>query len=469
MFLAVIEWILVVVMVPIVARRHSPSSALAWLILIFFKPWLGLFFYLLVGDNLLMRQRLKNYCQRSKEIKSLHYLAIQHPHIFRLPEDPQRLQLVELAERIVCLPVLRGNTVELLDDGCRVIDRLIADIDAAEHHVHLLFYIFKDDPIGRRVAQAMARAALRGVCCRMVVDAFGSRSLTDSLGPWLIAQGIELHDLMGVNPLRRHLTRLDLRNHRKLVVIDGAIAYTGSQNIEDRNYDHAQAEAWHDLMVKVAGPAVLQMQMVFIEDWYFATQTLIDGPEIFPVPHVSGEIPIQVVPSGPTDSITALRDVLVASINTSRKRIIITSPYFIPDESLLIALHLASLRGVQVDLVVPRHTDHPVVGAVARAYFDNLIDSGVRIYFHEGLLHAKSMSVDDTVALIGSANFDRRSFYLHSELSLLLYGRQITDRLRSKQMDYIAQSSVLAPERWSKRSRIRQLRDHTVKLLSPLL
>jgi len=463
------EWILLLVMVPIVAGRHAPASALAWLILIFFEPWLGLFLYVLVGDNLVMRQRLKNYCQRFKEIKSLDYLAIQQPHIFRLTKDPHRLQLVELTERIVCMPTLRGNTVELLDNGCRVIDRLIADIDAAKHHVHLLFYIFKDDPIGKRVARAMARAAVRGICCRMVVDAFGSRSLNKSLGPWLIGHGIELHPLMCLNPFRRHLTRLDMRNHRKLVVIDGAIGYTGSQNIEDKNYDHVQAEAWHDLMVKVEGPAVLQLQMVFIEDWYFATQTMLDGPDIFPVPRIPGEIPIQVVPSGPIDSNTALRDVLVASINGAHERVIVTSPYFIPDEPLLLALNLASLRGVRVDLVVPRHADHPVVGAVARAYFDNLIASGVGIYFHEGLLHAKTMSVDDTVALIGSANFDRRSFYLHSELSLLLYGRQITGILRSKQMDYIAQSTVLNPDRWSKRSRIRQIRDHTVKLLSPLL
>jgi cardiolipin synthase len=467
--LAVIEWILCLIMVPIVANRHAPTSALAWLIFIFFKPWLGLICYLLVGDNLVMRRRLKSHCERLKEVKSLEYLDLQQPHLFRLPKDPSRLQLVELTERLVCMPTLRGNRVELLDDGCHVIERIIADIDAAKQHVHMLFYIFKDDSIGRRVADAMAGAASRGVHCRLVVDAFGSRSLRKSLEPRLISLGIEVHHLMHINPFRRHLTRLDLRNHRKLVVIDGILGYTGSQNIEEQDYDSGQAEAWQDLMVKVVGPAVLQLQMVFLEDWHYATGTILEGPDIFPIPESGGDIPIQVVPSGPVDSNTALRDVLVASINGARERITITSPYFIPDEPLLIALHLASLHGVRVDLIVPRHADHPIVGAVARAYFDNLIGSGVRVYFHKGLLHAKTMSVDDTVALIGSANFDRRSFFLHSELSLLLYGAQITGLLRSKQMEYIAQSDEIDPERWSKRSRGRQLRDTTVKLLSPLL
>lgn len=464
-----LEWIIPFVMIPVVARRHLPAAALAWLIFIFFKPWTGVFLYLLIGENIVIRQRLTSYCQRLKEIRSLDRLSLQTPHIFHLPTDPNRLRLVEFTERVACMPVLRGNSVELLDDGCHVIDRIIADIDAAKSHVHFLFYIFKDDEVGRIVAKALARAAGRGVHCRVAVDAFGSRSLNRSLAPWMIENGVELHTLMPVNPFRRHLTRLDLRNHRKLVIIDGVLGYTGSQNIENQNYDRSCPEAWHDLMVRVIGPAVIQLQLVFVEDWYFATGDILDGPSIFPDPPIAGEVPIQVMPSGPIDPTTALRDLLIAAIYDARERVTITSPYFIPDEPFLVALHTTSLKGVQVHLVIPRHTDHPVVGAVARAYIDSLLGSGVNVHFHRGVLHAKTMSVDDTIAVVGTANFDHRSFALHSELTLLLYGQDIVRRLRAKQTNYLDHSLVLDFERWSNRSRLRKLRDQTLKLLSPLL
>lgn len=456
-------------MVPVVAARHAPTAALAWLVFIFFEPWLGLLSYVLVGNNFVLRRCFGSYCRRLEEIRSLADRDFDRPDLLRAVEDPHDLKLALLAERLVCMPILRGNGVELLHDGSGMIERLVEDIDSAKEHVHMLFYIFKDDPVGWRVARALARAADRGIRCGVLVDAFGSRSLNKTLGPWLVDHGVELHKIMGLNPFRRHLTRPDLRNHRKLVVIDGITGYAGSQNVEDKNYDHKRVKAWHDLTVRVVGPAVTQLQKVFIEDWCLATNSVLSVPDTLPVPMEPEGIPIQVMPTGPIDSTRALPDVLVASINCADSRVIITSPYFIPDEPLLIALRLASLKGTRVDLVVPRHADHPVVGSVARAYFDSLLASGVRIHFHEGLLHAKTMSVDDTLALIGSANFDRRSFYLHSELTLLLYGPKITAMLRSKQIEYIAQSTELDPERWSKRSRVKRLRDSTFKLLSPVL
>ncbi len=456
-------------MVPVVARRHSPSAALAWLILIFFKPWLGLALYLLIGENLITRKRIKSYCKTISEVRALGALSLEQPQLFHLPEELQQLRIVNLTRRLSCMPVLGGNAVELIDNGCRAIKRIIADIDAAKHHVHLLFYIFKDDDVGRRVAESLIRAAHRGVWCRIAVDAFGSRSLNWSLGKHMASNGVDLHTVMPVNPFRRHLTRFDLRNHRKLVIIDGKIGYTGSQNIESQDYHHRRPRAWHDIMVRMTGPAVLQMQLVFAEDWYFAAGRLLEDEEIFPMPDAEGDIPAQVLPSGPTDPTSVLRDLLIDVIFDARERIIITSPYFIPDEPLMVALHMAALRGATIDLIIPRHTDHPVIGAVARAYIDDLVRSGVNVYFHRGILHAKTMSVDDALAVIGTANFDRRSFFLHSELSLLLYGADVVGQLREKQIQYISQSHPLDFERWRNRSSVRLLRDRTVKLLSPLL
>ncbi|MFP5213123.1 MAG: cardiolipin synthase, partial [Acidobacteriota bacterium] len=386
-----------------------------------------------------------------------------------MPSDPHRRRLVELTERLVCLPILRGNEVILVENGHHFVDRLIEDIAAARDHVHMLFYIFADDAVGRRVAEALGEAVARGVRCRLLVDAFGGRGLYRSLGAKLREKGVELHMILPLNPFRRHFTRLDLRNHRKLVVIDGRLAYTGSQNIEDKPFDNGEARAWHDVMVRVLGPSVLQLQLVFMEDWYYTTGSALTGENIFPVPYTNGDIALQVMPSGPTDTDKPLRDLLIAAINWAHNSISITTPYFIPDEAFLVALHLAALRGVKVDLLIPRHADHPVVGSVARAYFNRLIDSGINIHFHEGLLHAKSLCIDDTVGVVGTANFDRRSFYLHSELSLMLYSPEALSGLKALHARYIAQSERIDAVRWNGRSRLKKTRDEVLKLLSPLL
>lgn len=468
-FLTAAQWIIPIAMVPVAAHGHSPVGALAWLLFIFFKPWAGLILYFLFGTNLVMRRLTKSYCQRLREVRSFSDLAIMEPHVFGLSSEQTEHRLAKMTERLACMPILQGNEVEFIDNGFAVIDRMIADIGKARDHVHLLFYIFNDDEVGRRVAEALAGAAARGVPCRVVVDAFGSRSLNGSLGEWMVKRGIDFQTLMSINPFRRHLTRLDLRNHRKLAVIDGTIAYTGSMNIETKDYDQGRAEAWHDLMVRVTGPVVMQLQLVFGEDWYLATDKLLEGPGIYPVLERGGTVPMQAVPTGPMDPTTVLRDLLIAAVSGARERIIITSPYFIPDESLRVALHLASLRGVSVELVIPFNADHPVVGAVARAHFECLIDGGVNIYFHRGVLHAKTMSVDDEVSLVTTANFDRRSLFLHSELSLFLYGREVTARLRDLQSKYIAHSDKVDPARWKRRSVIRRSRDEILKLLSPVL
>ncbi|MGO9375386.1 MAG: cardiolipin synthase [Syntrophobacteraceae bacterium] len=467
-FWDVLRLVIPLAMLPVVAARSQPAAAIAWMLLFVFLPWIGLVLYALFGGNWVLRRLTKSYCQRIKEIRSFHDSTVCKPHLLYSPHS-NGLSLATISERLVCLPAVAGNRVELLENGNIIIDRLIADIEAAANHVHLLFYIFRDDPTGRRVAEAMAGAARRGVRTRLVVDAFGSRSIASELGPWLEANGVELKYLMPVNPFRRHHTRLDLRNHRKLAVIDGNIAYTGSQNIEAKDYGEGRPEAWHDLMARITGPAVLQLQMVFIEDWYLAANEILDSPELFPVTQLEGDIPVQTIPTGPTEPNTALRDILISAIGAAHESIIITSPYFIPDEPLRVALYLASLKGVKIDLLIPGHTDHVIVGAVARAYISTLIDSGINIYFHRGLLHSKTMSVDRLVSVIGTANFDRRSLFLHSELSLLLYGQEITQRLRAVQAKYIAQSVPLVPLRWKRRSAVKRMRDNILKILSPIL
>ncbi len=463
------EWVIRLAMLPIVTRRRTPTSAMAWLVVIFFIPWVGLALYLLLGGNRLGRRRIERHALVVRAVADVDRLSVQRPHIVQPTIEPAQQHFVHLAENLGGMPILGGNEVELLADTNEVIDRLVADIDAAEHHVHLLFYIYRNDRVGRRVAGAMARAEQRGVQCRVLVDAVGSRGMLRSMAPWMANQGIQVHGVLPVNPLRRVLARMDLRNHRKLAVIDGRIGYTGSQNIVRADYGHRDL-VWHDLTTRITGPSALQMQLVFVEDWYFTTDQVLEHGNLFPQMEEAGASAVQVMPTGPNLPTEPLLHLVVEAIHTARQNIIITSPYLVPDEASLLALRLAAKRGVQVDIVVPERSDHPLVRAVGRAYFEDLLEAGVNVHLHrDGLLHAKTITLDDTVSIIGSANFDIRSFFLNFELNVLLYGPHVNARLRFRQRQYIDEADALSLETWRRRPAIVRLGGDVLKLLSPLL
>ncbi len=463
------EWVVRIVMIPIVTRRRTPSAALAWLVVIFAIPWVGLVLYVILGANRLGRIRAR---QRARIVQLTHTadrLGRTAAYADR-PELPAEHQpLVNLAMNMSGLPIVNHNAIDILAETDRFIDRLINDINSAQRHVHLLFYIFRDDATGNRVADALIRAERRGVQCRVMVDEVGSWRVFGSLGAKLRAGGIDVVHAMPVNPIRRQFARIDLRNHRKLAVIDGKVAYTGSQNIVDADYGRKHL-AWHDLMLRIVGPAVLHLQMVFLEDWRFETGDLPEDAADLPQPESAGQVPIQVVPSGPTYSTQQFQNLMVQAIQSAHRRLIITTPYFVPDEPSLMALKLAVMRGAQVDLVVPARIDHPIVAAASRSYFDELLEAGVGVHrFREGLLHAKSVTVDDAFAMVGSANFDIRSFSLNFELNVLLFGNAPTAQLRFVQQHYMDHADPLNRAQWRNRSQVVSTIDNAARLLSPLL
>ncbi|MEC9374653.1 MAG: phospholipase D-like domain-containing protein, partial [Planctomycetota bacterium] len=286
----------------------------------------------------------------------------------------------------------------------------------------------------------------------------------------LRAQGVDGRAALPVTPLRRQLERMDLRNHRKLAVIDARAALTGSQNIVNADYGQTRVGAWRDMTVLVRGPVIAQLQAIFRADWHFETGEVIGQEEIDEDWTPRGEIAVQAAPSGPTYGTDAAHRLIVAAVQEANERLIITSPYFVPDEAFILAIELAVLRGVQVDLVVPERANHPLVQAAGRAFYGTILEAGARIHLHQtGLLHAKTLSVDDAFALVGSANFDIRSFFLNFELNLLLYGRQAAEALRKRQMEYIAESRLLSKDVWLKRPGWRRTADDLAKLCSPLL
>jgi cardiolipin synthase len=303
----------------------------------------------------------------------------------------------------------------------------------------------------------------------VLMDAVGSRQTLKTLAVEMKASGVDVRAALPVSLLRRQAARFDLRNHRKLAVMDGCIAYTGSQNIVDASYGHKDL-AWHDMMVRIEGPNVLTLQVVFLQDWYFETDEILDSDDIFPDPVLTGDIPMQTLPSGPNYPTENYHRLVVDAIHAARKRVVITTPYFVPDDALMQALEIAVIRGVTVDLITPERCDQILVGAAARSYYECLLSANVNVHlFTDGLLHSKTVTIDDDLALIGTSNFDIRSFALNFELNLLLYCQRATAALRARQDEYIAQSYPLQLKQWQARRPYKQVFEGIAQLFSPLL
>lgn len=465
------EWLIRLIMLPvIVLRKEKPATCLAWLAVVFFEPWIGLGLYLLIGENRLGRRQLMRRQELRPLLNASEYPQVASDHVVDPEETDEYTVLVHLAEHGGGLPVVAGNSISLMSDTEVVIDRLIEEIEGARHHVHLLFYIFKDDEVGHRVAVALARAVARGVVCRVLVDAVGSRQLFHRLAPWLQQHGVRVFSVLPANLWRIPFSRLDLRNHRKLAVIDGTVAMTGSQNIVEASYGHKKAGAWHDVMARITGPVVRQLQGIFLEDWFYASGELLEDAALFPLCRPDGPIAIQVIPTGPDQPTELFQDLVVRAIFLARRRVVITSPYFIPNEAMLLALRLAALRGVQVDLVIPKRCDHPIVNAAGAFYCDYLMRFGVRVFlYQEGMLHAKTLTIDDELAMFGSANYDIRSFSLNFELNLFIHAPEAVEAMHGLQQGYLDQSLQAVPGEWPPQTLESRLKMNLAKLFSPLL
>ncbi|WP_270935222.1 cardiolipin synthase [Falsiroseomonas oryzae] len=458
----------------VLLRPHrDPASRIAWIVVILGLPVLGMVGYVLLGETNIGRSRLG----RLREVLA----ALPDPA--RAPgydaalagDIPARHRaLFAVGQSISGYAPVGGNRVALLPDSNATIAALVADIDAATDHVHLLFYIWLPDGNGTRVAEALCRAARRGVACRAMVDDLGSRLLTRSpLWARMQADGVRLARALPVgNPvLRAAIGRIDLRNHRKIMVIDNRIAYCGSQNCADPEFRiKAKYAPWVDAVMRAEGPVARQCQHLFASDWMTYAGEDIGALLLQPVPEGPPGIPAQVVASGPTVRHSATPEMFQSLMYAARRELVITTPYYVPDEAMQAAICAAAWRGVATTLVLPARNDSWAVAAASRSYYADLLAAGVRILeFQGGLLHAKSITVDGELTLIGSANMDRRSFDLNYENNLLLCDAEATAAMRVRQDAFIAQSRpVTAPEvaAWPLP---RRLWNNAVAVLGPVL
>ena len=459
------DWAIRLVMLPIVPTRRSPEAAKGWLLLIFFLPWVGLVAYVLIGRPRLPRWRLERLQK---------YVELVEPMRKRYESLPgTRPPAVPLAyEASVCLstdlsrlPNFGGNAVELLTDYATTLTRIAADIEAARKSVHLCYYIFQADSETEPVIAALGSAVARGVRCRVLIDAFGSRPMIPSVVPKLRSLGIDARVAL---PFRwRKPERLDLRNHRKIVVIDGQIGYTGSQNMVGP--DFKPGLTYSELVARIEGPTAAQLQLVFGADWYEETAEYL-GEGAFPPPHVAGDCPAQILPNGPASSTQRAQRMVVNLVYAARRRVVITTPYFIPSQALQEALETAVQRGVEVHLIVDHRKDQFMVANAQRSYYESLLTAGVRIHaYREAFLHTKSVSIDGEVAWVGSCNMDLRSFELNEEVVALFYSRSIAQQLEAIEAGYMRGAEEVRLAQWRERPFHEQLVQNLMRLVSPLL
>ena len=460
----------------VVMQRRSPSETMAWIVLVMAFPVVGILLYLILGELRLGRRRARRYVELMQPVRRWLAGIPERSHVdwSRLEGDFKPLS--DLCERTVGIPSLIGNQVELIGDWLSVFTRLVEDIDAAQQSCHLEFYIWHNGGEADRVADALLRARGRGVVCRILVDSLGSRRfLRSDAAQRLRDAGVDIQEALPGGLLRVPFVRFDLRLHRKIVVIDGRVAYTGSLNLVDPRYFKRDAGVgqWVDAMVRIEGPAVEALQIVFLADWYVETDCSLE--ELQQSGYAAsqprrGDCAVQVMPSGPGLAKHAVEQVLLTAIYSARREILITTPYFVPSEPLTLALVAAARRDVKVIVIVPKRVDSLLVRYATNAFREELLDAGVRIaLFGDGLLHTKSVSVDRSHCLFGSVNLDPRSFRLNFEILLAVYNREFTTRLAELQQDYLDRSELMDLDTYRNRPRSQQVTESFARLLGPLL
>jgi cardiolipin synthase len=465
-----IDFVIRVLAVIYVPRNRRPQTALAWLLAIFFIPYLGILLFLLVGSARLPKKRR----QRQHEINE--YILETTEGFDQVEQDPPwpgwLEPVVALNRKLGAMPLVGGNKAQLFSDNQKALDAMTQSIREAKRTVHVEFYILLLDATTAPFFDALEDAHRRGVTVRVLLDHLGNFQYPGyrRTKKRLDRMGVKWHLMLPFQPLRGRIRRPDLRNHRKLLVIDGIVAYTGSQNIVETGYqrkgNHKRGLQWKDFMARFEGPVVAGIDALFVTDWYSETDELLER-EAAPARETGeGHLDCQVVPSGPGFEGENNLRMFNSLVYGAQEKIILVSPYFVPDDSMLYAITTAAQSGIRVELFATEIGDQFFVYHAQRSYYEALLKAGVVIYLYKAptILHAKHMTIDDEISVIGSSNIDMRSFSLDLEVSVMVRGQEFLTSMREIEASYRANSRELTLEEWQKRSPFSATLDNIARL-----
>ena len=474
----ILDWSIRIAALFIVPRNRKPTAGMAWLLLIFFFPALGALIFLIIGNPKLPKKRQQAQTTSDKIIARLlaEFREKHDSNQLLSAKAPAKYQkLAALSESLSGLPAFDGNSVEVLPGYDDAIKRISRDIDTAEHYVHLEYFIIVLDETTRPLFESLADAVQRGVKVRVLYDSLSTKRYPkwrDTLR-YLRDSGVIAQPMLPLRLPGKGYVRPDLRNHRKLVVIDGGTGYVGSQNLVRRDYHRKDDIYYDELVVRMQGPTILQLETVFLTDWYTETGDLLDYKDVNTKAIQTkkhGDVLAQVLPSGPgyTDENNLM--LFTDLIHTAEKEITIVNPYFVPDDALSNAIISAAKRGVKVTMVNSEAIDQWMVGHAQRSFYEALLKNDVSIYLYRApvLLHSKFMIVDKDLAVVGSSNLDIRSFVLDLEVTLVLYSKDTANALHSVTNKCLKKSRQILLSDWQKRPQRKKLLDNIARLTSAL-
>jgi len=455
----------------IILERRDPAKTLAWLLILIFLPILGFIFYLTVG-----RQFRKRRMTAKKKVLNNYIYPLDSTFADGKVEFPwmtkSKERLINLILNNAEFPVTLHNDVAVLTDGEEIFAAFIEAMTAAKEHIHLETYILRNDNIGGRISELLKAKAKEGIKVRIIFDALGSRALGPAYLSEMRAAGIQIEPFFPVRlPFMQN--RINYRNHRKILVVDGAVGFVGGINIGDEYLGRDPAIGyWRDNHLQIKGNAVYFLQRIFLQDWYFITRESLENnfPCLFPVENYPGNRVVQITASGPDTQWETIMQVYYYAIATAQESIYLASPYFIPNESILTALQTAALSGVDVKILLPAKSDHKIVGLAAMSYFEELMETGVEIYlYQQGFLHSKILMIDGLISSVGSANMDQRSFKLNFEVNALIYSEETTKRLERDFRNDLERSEKMSLEAFKERPLTQRILESWTRLFSPLL
>lgn len=449
----------------VILDNRNPVKTMAWMLILFFLPVIGLVFYFFFGRDT-RKERLiskKGYSRLSKRPMA-EYQAQEAFH-----DLDKKNALVLFFRKVNNALPFDGNQVDMYTDGYAMLQALMHEISLAKHHIHLQFYIFENDPVGRLLRDLLIDKAREGVKIRLLYDDVGCWKVNRLFYDEMLCEGIEVQSFLKVR-FPRFTSKVNYRNHRKIAIIDGKVGFIGGMNIAERYLKGFSWGIWRDTHLRIKGKAVYGLQTSFLTDWYFVDRMLLTSSEYFPKIEEEGDVVAQIVTSDPVGGWHDIMQGLVKALCSAKRYFYIETPYLLPTDEVIIALQTAALAGVDVRIMLPKRADAFIIHKGSLSYLDELMRAGVKVYlYRKGFLHSKVWVSDDEWASVGSTNMDFRSFEHNFEVNAFLYDREMAFRLKEIFLADQKNSLSLSRKIWSKRSWKSKITESIVRLLAPLL
>lgn len=451
-------------MVVVIMENRNPLKTISWVLVLLLLPLVGLAIYYFFGEDN-RKKRLISH----KMYKKFSSISVGRKDLQEHDPPVEYAGLVHLLNRAKGAPLYGGSSVEFYSDGKEKFEALFKEIDKAEKHIHIQYYIFLDDEIGQKMRDLLVKKASEGIEVRLIYDDVGSWKAKRSFFKSMEDEGVYVQPFLKV-AFKLLTSRVNYRNHRKIVVIDGKIGFVGGMNIADRYLKGIHSGIWRDSHIKIEGKAVAGLQTSFLIDWYSSRQEFLASDSYYPFLENKGDNLIQLVTSGPVGPFKDIHLGILQAISNAKESVYIQTPYFIPTDSLLLALQSAAMRGVDVRLMLPRKSDTTFVHITSMAFLSEVLDVSVKVFFYEaGFLHSKLMIVDSSLTITGSANMDVRSFEHNFEIDAFIYNHETCSKAKEIFFKDMEQSTLLSTEEWEKRPRRDKIMESIMRLFSPLL